>query len=244
VRDGHSGVQVHGVAPRSGAAIDAVVDGVGAVIFDLDGVLVDTMSWWHEIRIAFAASQGRVWTEDDSEACSGCNSREWSIVMRDRLRLADPPEVVEREIVGRLAARYASETVPVIEGVSEAVARIAARMPAAVASSSHPTLIWAVLEATGLARHFGAVVSSDEVAAGKPAPDVFLEAARRLGVEPDRCLVVEDSRSGVLAARAAGMRVVLVPCPSSPPGPGAADEAHLVLPRLSDLPLGGVETHR
>jgi beta-phosphoglucomutase-like phosphatase (HAD superfamily) len=226
------------------AAVDDVLHGVAAVIFDLDGVLVDTMPWWHEVRVAYAASLGRAWTNDDSQACMGCNSREWATIMRERLRLSDPPEVVEREIVGRLAAWYASEPVPVVEGVPEAVARIAARLPGAVASSSHATLIWSALEATGLARHFGVVVSSDEVAAGKPAPDVFLEAARRLGVEPGRCLVVEDSRSGVLAGRAAGMRVVLVPCPSSPPGPGAADGAHLVLARLSDLPLDGVGSLR
>jgi HAD superfamily hydrolase (TIGR01509 family) len=244
VPPGQSGVQVKGGVRRGSPLVDDVVDGVGAVIFDLDGVLVDTMPVWHEVRIAFAASRDRVWTDEDSEACTGCNSREWAAIMRDRLRLPDPPEIVEQEIVGRLVARYTSEPVPVVPGTPEAVAQIAARLPVAVASSSHPVLIGAALEATGMARHFRVVVSSDEVAAGKPAPDVYLEAARRLGIEPGRCLVVEDSRSGVLAGRAAGMRVVLIPCPNSPPGPGAAAEADLVLPRLADLPLDLPEAPR
>jgi 1-acyl-sn-glycerol-3-phosphate acyltransferase len=115
------------------------------------------------------------------------------------------------------------------------VRRIAQSIPVAVASSAHRRVIDAALAGLGLADGFQVVVSSDEVAAGKPAPDVYLEAARRLGVAPARCLVVEDSLNGIRAARAAGMTVVLVPNASVPPAPGAVDLADLVLDRLDAL---------
>lgn len=224
-----------------------LVDGVAAVVFDLDGVLVDTEPWWHEVRVQFAAGRGRRWTAEDSRACMGRNSREWSAIMRDRLGLAEPPAAIEGAIVAALVARYATEAFPAVDGAPAAAERIAALVPAGIASSAHPAIIRAALEATGLAPLFDVVVSSDDVATGKPAPDVYLEAARRLGVTPDRCLVVEDSLNGVLAGRAAGMRVVLVPNPSVPPGPGAAEAADAVLGRLADLPLGalgGLEASR
>jgi HAD superfamily hydrolase (TIGR01509 family) len=206
-----------------------------AVIFDLDGVLVDSEIWWDEVRAAFAARRGRVWTEDDRTAVMGANSRQWSATMRRRLELDEPEEAVEREVVEAVVARYAAEGPPLIEGAAEAVRRIAARWPVAVASSAHREVIDAALEAVGLHDVLRTVVSSDEVARGKPEPDVYLEAARRLDVPPDRCLVVEDSLNGVRAARAAGMTVVLVPNVTIPPAPGAHDEADAVLERLADL---------
>jgi beta-phosphoglucomutase-like phosphatase (HAD superfamily) len=169
----------------------------------------------------------------------GRNSREWSTTMRDRLGLETPLAEIEAAIVGGLVARYAGEAVPLVPGAPEAAAAIAGLLPVAIASSAHPDVIGAAVAAMGLGPRLAAVVSSDDVAAGKPAPDVFLEAARRLGVTPARCLVVEDSLNGVLAARAAGMRVVLVPNASVPPGPGAAEAADAVLERLADLRLGG-----
>ncbi len=220
-------------------ALERLAARARAVVFDLDGVLVDTEPWWHEVRVAWAAARGRAWSEADSRACMGRNSREWSEVMRERAGVADPAAEIEREVVGALVARYATTAVPVVPGAPDAAARIAARLPSAIASSAHPAVIRAALAATGLASAFAEVVSSDDVARGKPAPDVYLEAARRLGVEPGRCLVVEDSSNGVLAGRAAGMAVVLVPNPSVPPGPGAVEAADVVVERLADLPLAG-----
>ena len=207
-------------------------------------MLVDTEPWWHAVRVAWAAGLGLAWTEDDSRACMGRNSREWSAVMRERLGVDLPRTAIETAIVEALVARYATLEVPVMPGAPAAVAAVAARVPVAIASSAHPAVISAAVEAAGVARLFRVVLSSDEVAAGKPAPDVYLEAARRLGVEPARCIVVEDSWNGVLAGRAAGMRVVLVPNASVPPGPGAAEVADVVIDRLADLPLAGLGTGR
>lgn len=208
---------------------------VEAVIFDLDGVIVDSEIWWHEERVAWARERGLAWTEEDSRAVMGANSAGWARIMRERKNLPPAAEPgILADIVRRVVARYGSGA-PAIDGAVPAVRRIAARWPVAVASSAHREVIDAALQATNLAHDIPTIVSSDEVAHGKPAPDVYLEAARRLGVRPDGCLVVEDSINGVRAAREAGMTVVLVPNASVPPAPGAGELAHLVLPRLADL---------
>lgn len=209
---------------------------IEAVIFDLDGVLVDSEIWWHEIREAWAAARGRHWTDADSRAVMGANSHAWAHIMASRFGLpnADEP-AIEREIVDAVVERYQTMGAPLIPGAVEAARRIATSLPVAVASSAHRRVIDAALEATGLAPVIPLSVSSDEVAHGKPQPDVYLEAARRLKIAPAACLVVEDSLNGVRAARAAGMAVVLVPNASVPPPPEAAALADRVVARLGEL---------
>jgi HAD superfamily hydrolase (TIGR01509 family) len=218
--------------------------GIEAVIFDLDGVIVDSEIWWDEARRDFAAQRGRSWSEADRAAVMGANSRQWSATMRERLDLDEPDTRIERAIVDAVVQRYRREGAPGIPGAVEAVRRIAVAWPTAVASSAHREVIDAALQATGLAGLFRVVVSSDEVERGKPEPDVYLEAARRLRVEPGACLVVEDSLNGVKAAKAAGMTCVLVPNRTIPPAPGAVELADVVLERLADLdPKATLRTH-
>lgn len=209
---------------------------VAAVIFDLDGVIVDSEIWWHEERTAWADGRGLRWTEADTRAVMGANSRGWARIMRRRLGLteAEEPAILD-DVVRRVSDRYRLQGAPVIAGAFEAVRRIAARWPVAIASSAHRRVIDAALDATGLRPEIPVVVSSDEVAHGKPDPDVYLEAARRLGVAPRDCLVVEDSVNGVRAGIAAGMTVVLIPNASVPPAAGTAAIAHHVLSSLRDL---------
>src|SRR5947208_9744743 len=133
-----------------------------------------------------------------------------------------------------MIARY-RERLPLSPGAREAVERLAGRWPLGLASSSNRPLIDTALELSGLDRFFRATVSSEEVARGKPAPDVYLEAARRLAVEPDRCAAVEDSHAGIRSAKAAGMRVVAIPNPSYPPDEEALAEADVVLDSISEL---------
>jgi HAD superfamily hydrolase (TIGR01509 family) len=209
--------------------------GVEAVIFDLDGVIVDSEIWWDDVRRDFAARHGKAWTTDDQAAVMGANSRQWSRTMRDRLGLELPAAEIERAIVDGVVDRYRHEGAPRIAGAVETVRRVAARWPVGLASSAHRDVIDASLAATGLGGVFGVVVSSDEVDHGKPQPDVYLEAARRLGVTPRACLVVEDSYNGVRAAKAAGMTVVLVPNLAVPPRPGTHDLADAVIDRIEAL---------
>ena len=208
---------------------------IAAVLFDLDGVIVDSEPWWHAVRVEWAAARGLTWTEADNRACMGRDSRDWARIMLERLRLDLTIPQIERAILDAMVQKYAREPAPCVPGAVEAVARIAATIPSAIASSSHPAVISAALRAVGLAECLRVVVSGNDVPAGKPAPDVYLEAARRLGISPERCLVVEDSLNGVLAGRAAGMTVVLVPNPSFVPGEGTAEAADFVIVRLADL---------
>lgn len=214
---------------------------IEAVIFDLDGVIVDSEIWWDEVRRDFAHDHGRDWTLEDRHAVMGANSRQWSATIRERLGLDLDAAEIERAVVDGVVERYRRDGPPAIPGAVDAVRRIATRWPSALASSSHRRVIDAALAATGLTSAFRAIVSSDEVAHGKPEPDVFLEAARRLGAEPARTLVVEDSLNGLRAARAAGMTTVLVPNGSVPPAPGSEDHADVVLERLADLDPGTIQ---
>jgi beta-phosphoglucomutase-like phosphatase (HAD superfamily) len=207
-----------------------------AVLFDMDGVLVDSEPWWNDVRVAFARDQGRAWTHEDQALCMGGNSREWAEVMRERLRLPElAVEAIQDAVVAGVVRCYSTRPSPVIGDAPAQVRRIARDWPVAIASSSHRDVIAAAVDALGLHEVMGAIVSSDEVAAGKPAPDVYLLAAERLGVDPVRCLVVEDSINGVRAGRAAGMTVVLVPNASVPPPPEAYGIADAVVPSLDAL---------
>lgn len=206
-----------------------------AVIFDLDGVIVDSEIWWDEVRQRFARDHGRPWTQADQHAVMGSNSAQWSATMRERLDLDLADADIEAAIVNGVVGRYERDGPPAIAGAVEAVRRIAADHRTALASSSHRRVIDAALAATGLTDVFDAVVSSDEVAHGKPAPDVFLAAAGRIGIPPWEVIVVEDSLNGLRAAKAAGMATVLIPNRSVPPAQGWEPFADAVLERLADL---------
>jgi HAD superfamily hydrolase (TIGR01509 family) len=171
----------------------------------------------------------------------GANSFGWSTLMGERLALPDlPRETIESEVVQAMIERYRAEGAPLIPGAIETVRRVADVLPVAVASSGHPAVIAAALDALGIGGLFSVVVSSDEVQVGKPDPGVYLLTAARLGQAPGDCLVVEDSLNGVLAGRAAGMTVVLVPNRAVPPAPGAREAASVVLDRITLLDPGAI----
>jgi len=213
---------------------------IDAVIFDLDGVLLQTEELWDEVRETLARDRGARYDEEAQRAMMGMSSPEWSRYMHEELGLPEAPEAISALVVRELLARYRRE-LPLIPGAVEAVERLARRWPLGLASSSNRELIDAALELSGLDRLLRATVSSEEVARGKPSPDVYLEAARRLGVAPARCAAVEDSHSGISSARAAGMRVVAIPNASYPPGEEALAEADVVLPSLRELTAAAVE---
>ncbi|MGH3033104.1 MAG: HAD family hydrolase [Gaiellaceae bacterium] len=213
---------------------------IDAVVFDLDGVIVDSEHVWDEVREQLAHERGGRWHERAQRDMMGMSSLEWSRYMHEVIGLREPPEEVSVEVVRRLEARYREE-LPLIDGAVDAVRRLTARWPLAVASSSNRPIIDLVLELSRLASCFAATVSSEEVARGKPAPDVYLEAARRLGADPARCAAIEDSHNGILAAKAAGMRVVAIPNPRYPPGEEALADADLVLQSVGALDPAAVD---
>jgi HAD superfamily hydrolase (TIGR01509 family) len=213
---------------------------IQAVVFDLDGVIVDSEHVWDAAREALSRERGGDWHEGAQQDMMGMSSVEWSRYMHERLGLKDPPEEISAEVVRRLQATYREE-LPLIDGAPEAVARLAGRWPLGLASSSNREIIDLVLELSGLDRFFEATVSSEEVQRGKPSPDVYLEAARRLGADPAGSAAVEDSRSGILSASAAGMRVVAIPNKRFPPDEEALAAADVIIPSINELTPDAVE---
>jgi HAD superfamily hydrolase (TIGR01509 family) len=207
---------------------------IEAVVFDLDGVVVDSEQVWDDVREQLARERGGAWHEGAQTDMMGMSSPEWSRYMHERIGLAESPEEINEEVVRRMLERY-RESLPLIDGAVDAVRRLAGAFTLGVASSSNRSLIEVVLERAGIDVLFAAVVSSEEVARGKPAPDVYLEAARRLGVEPATCAAIEDSSNGIRAAHAAGMRVIAVPNTHYPPAADALALAAVVLASPADL---------
>ncbi len=214
---------------------------IEAVVFDLDGVILETEEVWDEVRGRYVVERGGRYDEAAQRAMMGMSSPEWSRYLAEELGVPRTPEEISGDIVRLMEARYREE-LPLIAGAREAVERLAARWPLGLASSSNRPLIDAALELSGLDRLFAATVSSEEVPRGKPAPDVYLEAARRLEVEPRRCAAVEDSHSGIGSAKAAGMRVVAIPNPSFRPDAEALALADLVLDSIDRLDVAAVES--
>jgi HAD superfamily hydrolase (TIGR01509 family) len=207
---------------------------VEAVVFDLDGVILDTEELWDEVREGFARERGGRWSERAQADMMGMSSPEWSRYMHEVVGVTDTPDEINHEVVRRMLARY-SERLPMIDGAVEAVERLAARWPLGLASSSNRELIERALEVSGLARHFAATVSSEEVARGKPAPDVYLDAARRLRADPEACVAIEDSANGIRSAHAAGMSVIAIPNAAFPPPADALDVADVCLTSIREL---------
>jgi HAD superfamily hydrolase (TIGR01509 family) len=207
---------------------------IEAVVFDLDGVLIDSEDIWDEAREQLTRERGGRWHARAQADMMGMSSLEWSRYMHEELGLQIPPDEISAAVVERLENLY-RERLPLLPGARQAVERLAARWPLAVASSSNRRLIDLVLELAALERLFAATVSSEEVARGKPAPDVYLEAARRLAVDPGAAAAVEDSEKGIQAAAAAGMRVVAVPNAAYPPTEATVAKADVVLASLAEL---------
>ena len=212
-----------------------------AVVFDLDGLLLDTEQVWDEVREALTRERGGRWHDRAQADMMGMSSTEWSRYMHEELGLAEPPEELNRLVVERMQEQY-RERLPLVDGAVDAVRRIGARWPVGLASSSNRELIDLALELMGVADLFRATVSSEEVERGKPAPDVYLEAARRLGVAPERVVAVEDSGAGIGAAEAAGMQVIAIPNPHFPPPDDVLESADLVLESLAELTPDAVES--
>ena len=207
---------------------------IDAVVFDLDGVLLDTEQLWDDVRERLAREWGGKWPEGAQADMMGMSSPEWSRYMHDVVGLTESPDEIAGEVVRRMAARY-REHLPLLPGAREAVARLAARWPLGLASSSNRPLIDLALDLGGIADAFGASVSSEEVSRGKPAPDVYVDVCERLGVDPARAAAIEDSRNGIRSAHAASMKVIAIPNKHFPPDDESLALADVVLGSLSEL---------
>ena len=210
------------------------VTAIEAVIFDMDGLLIDSEPVWDSVRRAMADEAGSTWTRADHQAVMGVSTEEWADHMIDRLGLRQSREEVIEHVIERMAASYRSG-IPWLPGALAAIDLAASHYPTALASGSHPALIDVVTADDAVRGKFEVIVAADEVGAGKPAPDVYLAAAERLGAEPASCVCLEDSGNGIRSGVRAGMKVIAVPDPRFPPATDVLEQADLVLPSLSEL---------
>jgi HAD superfamily hydrolase (TIGR01509 family) len=220
--------------PEDAGAFSGGPGQIEAVVFDMDGVLLQSEEVWDHVRQEYVRERGGRYDAEIQRAMMGMSSREWSRYLHDEAGVPGDPDTVNAEVVRRMLAAY-RERLPMLPGAVEAVRRMADRFPLGLASSSNREIIDTVLDVSGLAPCFSATVSSEEVAHGKPAPDVYLETARRLGVPPDRCAAVEDSHGGIRSAKSARMRVIAIPNPTYPPGDEALTLADVELGSLDEL---------
>ena len=212
---------------------------IDAVVFDLDGVLLQSEEVWDAVRERYVRRRGGRYDEEVQRAMMGMSAPEWSHYLHDEAGVPDDPAAINRDVVEGMLEAYRHD-LPLLPGAVAVVRRTAAAFPLALASSSNREVFEAVLELAGLADCFQATVSSEEVTRGKPAPDVYLEAARRLGVLPERCTAVEDSHAGIRSAKSAGMRVVAIPNASYPPDEEALGLADSVVGSIDELTLDGL----
>ncbi len=207
---------------------------VSAVIFDMDGVLVDSEHLWDQARRDLVAETGGVWPDGAETAMLGMSSKEWPVYVAEELRVPLSPAEINADVVRRMRAGYERD-LPLLPGAVAAVERLAAAFPLGLASSSNREIIDLVLAASGLHAHFSATVSSEEVAAGKPSPDVYAACVARLGVDPAACVAVEDSGNGIRSAAAAGLAVIALPNPQYPPEDDALALTGAVVASLDEL---------
>jgi HAD superfamily hydrolase (TIGR01509 family) len=212
---------------------------IEAVVFDLDGVLVDSEPVWEEVRREVVAAHGGHWAPDAQDRMMGMSTAEWSAYLVTDLGVRLSPDEVAQVVVSAMAERYRSH-LPLLPGAVDAVRLMGSRFTLGLASSSPRSLIAVVLDASGLRSSFAAVRSTEEEARGKPAPDVYLTVARLLGVDPGSCAAVEDSSNGLRSAAAAGLAVIAVPRPEYPPAPDALAVARLELGSLTELTVAAV----
>jgi HAD superfamily hydrolase (TIGR01509 family) len=213
---------------------------IDAVVFDLDGVLLDSESVWDEARRELARASGVSWPADATTAMLGMSSVEWSAYMRERVGVPLEPEAIDERVVERVLGLYRSE-LPLLPGAVESVRRLAARWPLALASSSNRPVIDLALRRAGIASLFAVTVSSEEVERGKPAPDVYDAACAALGVRAAAAAGIEDSANGLRAAHAAGLLVVAIPNERFPPAAEALALADLTLAGLPELTPAAIE---
>jgi HAD superfamily hydrolase (TIGR01509 family) len=212
---------------------------IEAVVFDLDGVLIDSEPVWEQVRRGLVAEQGGHWAADAQHKLMGMSTPEWARYLSEDLGAGLPPDKVAALVIDRMAASY-REHIPLLPGAADAVRGLAARWPLGLASSAPAVLIETVLASAGLRSYFQVTMSTEQVPRGKPAPDIYLAVAARLGVAPASCAAVEDSSNGLRSAAAAGLRVIAIPRPQYPPDPAALAATSLVLSTLADLTPGAV----
>ena len=210
------------------------------VIFDLDGTLIESEQIWRDVRRAFVVEHGGRWIDGAQAKMIGMRTTEWARYIHNDLGVALPPEAIIEQVVGAVAQRLAKH-VPILPGANEALQRLAAAFPLGLATAAARAVAETVLAKTGWTKYFKVVVSADDVARGKPAPDVYLRALDLLGADPRQTAAIEDSANGIRSAHAAQLAVIAIPNREFPPDPAALSLARCVLETIAQLKVETVE---
>jgi HAD superfamily hydrolase (TIGR01509 family) len=210
---------------------------IAGIIFDMDGVLIDSEHLWDQARGNVVHALGGRWDAADQRNVMGHNSQQWAAYIQQHCGIRRDARAIIDIVIAELIGLYRQHGLPLLPGAIAVVQALAAHYPLGVASSAARPIIDFVLDAAGIRFDFTTVVSADEVLVGKPAPDVYLRAAQQLGIAPPHILVFEDSSSGILAAQAAGMRVIALPNRTYPPASQVLALASIVCPSLAEVDL-------
>jgi len=209
---------------------------IQAVIFDMDGLLVDSEPVWFEARRELLSHFGKSWTDADQERLMGVRTSVWVDYVTEKLDGAMRSDEVLSQTIEIMAQAYKGGNVPILPGAGEALEHCAGKYRVGLASGSPKLLIEAALTGADWFRFFEQIVSSDKCAHGKPEPDVYLEIMGRMVLDPKTTAVVEDSVAGVLAGIAAKAKVVAVPRGFTPSDDAALTQANERLESLHELP--------
>jgi HAD superfamily hydrolase (TIGR01509 family) len=226
--------------PNFSACIGHSYSVINAVVFDLDGVLIDSEPVWERVRRQVVAKYGGHWPPEAQSRLMGMSTQEWARYLSEDLGVGLPPERVASLVIDQMAASY-REHLPLLPGAVAAVQRLADWWPLGLGSSAPAALIETVLVTAGLRGSFAVAMSTEQVHRGKPAPDIYLAVTERLGQAPAECVAVEDSTNGLRSAAAAGLAVIAVPRPAYPPDPAALAQSKLVLTSLADLTVSAIK---
>jgi HAD superfamily hydrolase (TIGR01509 family) len=207
---------------------------IAAIVLDLDGVIVDTEELWDRERRQYVADHGGTWTDQATRAMQGMSSAEWSAYLVEELGASGDQHQISKDVAAMVVAEIEHD-LPLLPGAVRAVNALAHSYILGLASSANREVIDAVLDGAAITERFATTISSEEVERGKPAPDVYLEAARRMGVDPTTCAAVEDSTNGLKAAHAAGMVVIATPNHAFPPAADALALAAVVVDGIQDV---------
>ena len=206
-----------------------------AVLWDMDGTLVDTEPYWFDVEFELAAAYGGSWSREHALALVGNDLIESGRYIREHMGIDLAPERIVELLLDGVVARV-EHRVPWCPGARELLASLrASEMPCALVTMSYQRFVAPILQQLPPAT-FGAVVTGDSVARGKPHPEPYLTAARRLNVAPEECLAIEDSTTGATSAASAGCRVLVVPNHVHV----APDGRRVFAPTLAGLDLGEV----
>ena len=209
------------------------------VIFDLDGTLIESEQIWRDVRQAFVVEHGGRWLDGAQEKMIGMRTTEWAQYMHDDLGVAIQPEVIAEQVVNAVAQHLAKD-VPILPGAGEALARLAGAFPLGLATSAARAVAETALAVTGWQKYFEVVVSADDVARGKPAPDVYLRALQLMKADSRSTAAIEDSANGIRSAYNAGLAVIAIPNREFPPDPASLALASRVLRDIGELDVNEV----